>query len=57
MEGGAREVWLIYPGTGSVSVYRGKTAREVEGMLTSELLPGVSIDLSAILDPKTEARR
>jgi len=57
IEGGAREVWLIYPNAGSVSVYRGKTAREAEGVLTSELLPGVSIDLSAILDPKTEARR
>jgi len=48
LDNGAREVWLVYPRTRSVSIYRGKIAVEVEGTLTSELLPGVSIDLSQI---------
>jgi len=48
MANGAREVWLLYPRSASVLVYRGKVAVEVEGTLTSELLPGVVIDLSRI---------
>jgi Uma2 family endonuclease len=48
MQNGAREAWLFYPRAQSVTVYRGRTATEVEGTLTSELLPGVSIDLSEI---------
>ena len=48
VENGAREVWLLYGRTASVSVYRGKAAIEVEGTLASELLRGVSIDLSLV---------
>jgi Uma2 family endonuclease len=48
MEGGAREAWLFYPRAASVIVYRGRKATEVEGKLTSELLPGLSIDLSEV---------
>ena len=48
LENGAREVWVFYPRTESVSMHRGKTSIEVEGTLTSELLPGVSIDLSEV---------
>jgi Uma2 family endonuclease len=48
MEGGAREAWLFYPRAKSVTVYRGRTATEVEGTFISELLPGVSIDLSGV---------
>lgn len=48
MANGAREVWLVYPRSASVLVYRGKTSVEFEGTLTSELLPGVVIDLSQI---------
>jgi Uma2 family endonuclease len=48
MQNGAREAWLFYPRAQSVTVYRGRTATEVEGTLTSELLPGVSIDLSQV---------
>jgi hypothetical protein len=51
VENGAPEVWLLYGRTASVSVYRGKTAIEIEGTLTSELLPGVSIDLSVVFGP------
>ena len=45
---GAREVWLVYPETKSVSIVHEKTATEVEGSLKSELLPGISIDLAAV---------
>jgi hypothetical protein len=48
VENGAREVWLLYARTASVSVYRGKAAIEVEGTLTSGLLPGLSIELSVV---------
>jgi len=48
MQNGAREAWLFYPRAQSVAVYRGRTAKEVEGTLTSELLPGVSIGLSEV---------
>jgi Uma2 family endonuclease len=48
IDNGSKEVWLFYPETASVTVYRGKTAVEVEGALISDLLPGVSIDLDAI---------
>ena len=48
LQNGAREVWVLYPRSESASVYRGKTSIEVEGTLTSELLPGVSINLSEV---------
>jgi Uma2 family endonuclease len=48
LENGAKEVWAFYPRTESVSVHRGKTSVVVEGTLTSELLPGVSIDRSEV---------
>ena len=47
-ENGAREVWLVYPEFRSVWVHRGKSATEVEGTLTTDLLPGIAIDLSAV---------
>jgi Uma2 family endonuclease len=47
-EHGAREVWLVYPEFKSVWVHRGKAAVEVEGTLTTELLPGATIDLSTV---------
>jgi len=49
---GSREAWVFYPETKSVSVFRGKTAVEIEGVLTSDLLPGVSIDLTAVPAPE-----
>ena len=48
MEYGAREVWLVYPETRSVAIYRGNRAVEIEGILSSELLPGVTIDLAEV---------
>jgi Uma2 family endonuclease len=57
LENGAREVWVLYPRTESASVYRGKTSVEVEGKLTSELLPGLSIDLSEVFAAQKGPRR
>lgn len=45
---GCREAWVFYPETASVVVHNGKTAVEREGQLTSDLLPGISIDLAQI---------
>jgi len=45
---GSREVWVFSPETNSVWVFRGKTGVEIEGALTSELLPGASIDLTKV---------
>jgi Uma2 family endonuclease len=48
MEHGGREAWLFYPRPRLVAVHRGRMAVEMEGTLTSELLPGVAIDLAEI---------
>ena len=48
IENGAREVWVAYPDTRSVIVHRGKNATEVSGVLTTDLLPGFSIDLAEV---------
>ncbi len=48
MKYGGREAWLFYPRTRLVTIHRGRTAVEMEGTLTSELLPGVAIDLAEI---------
>ena len=47
-EHGCREVWVVDPETASVQVHIGKTAVEHEGQLSSDLLPGVAIDLAPI---------
>lgn len=52
IENGAREVWLVYPDTRSVMIHRGKTATEVSGILTTDLLPGFSIDLAEVFGPE-----
>ena len=57
LENGGREVWVFYPRTESVSVRRGKSSIEVEGMLTSKLLPGVSIDISKVFAAQKRPRR
>jgi len=57
IENGAREVWLLYRRPATVAVYRGKTSVEVEGTLTSELLPGVSIDLAEVFGNAERATR
>ena len=48
LENGACEVWLFYRRPATVAVCRGTTSVEVEGRLTSELLPGVAIDLTEV---------
>jgi hypothetical protein len=48
IENGAREVWLRYRRAATAAVYRGKTSVEIEGALTTELLPGVSINLPEV---------
>jgi Uma2 family endonuclease len=57
MEYGGREAWLCYPRSKLVVVYRGRTAIEIEGTLTSELLPGLSIDLAEIFKGREKAPR
>jgi Uma2 family endonuclease len=47
-ENGCRELWVFDPDTASVVVHRGKTSVEVEGQLSTDLLPGITIDLAAI---------
>ncbi|HYW48473.1 MAG TPA: Uma2 family endonuclease [Bryobacteraceae bacterium] len=47
---GGREVWLIYPDQRSVWVYQpGGQAREHSGRFATDLLPGIEIDLDAVL--------
>lgn len=48
LDNGCREIWVVDPDTASIEVHIGKTAIEHEGQFTSDLLPGVSIDLAAI---------
>jgi Uma2 family endonuclease len=48
MKYGGREAWLFYPRARLVTVHRGRTAVQMEGTLTSELLPVVAIDLAEI---------
>jgi Uma2 family endonuclease len=47
---GGVEVWLVYPNTRSVWVYREGHAEEFEGVLRSSLLPGLELDLSQLFD-------
>ena len=47
---GGVEVWLVYPNTRSVWVYREGHAEEFESVLRSSLLPGLEIDLSQLFD-------
>ena len=47
---GGAEVWLVYPNTRCVWVYREGHAEEFEGVLRSGLLPGLEIDLSQLFD-------
>jgi Uma2 family endonuclease len=48
LSGGAIEVWVIYPRTQCVWVFRQGHAEEFRGVLHSELFPGSSIDLEAL---------
>ena len=47
---GGIEVWLVYPKTRCVWVYREGHAEQVKGVLRSSLLPGLELDLSQLFD-------
>jgi Uma2 family endonuclease len=47
---GGVEVWLVYPDTRCVWVYREGHAEEFQSVLHSSLLPGMEIDLQQLFD-------
>jgi Uma2 family endonuclease len=47
---GGVEVWLVYPNTRSVWVYREGHAEEFQTVLRTSLLPGLEIDLGQLFD-------
>jgi Uma2 family endonuclease len=47
---GGVEVWLVYPKTHRVWVYREGHAEEFQSVLRSTLLPGLEIDLTQLFD-------
>lgn len=49
LSGGAIEVWVVYPKTQCVWVFRQGYAQEFCSELRSELFPGLTIDLDALL--------
>ena len=48
LQNGSIEVWVFYPDTESVWLYRADHAQEFTGELRSDLLPGLRIDLAAL---------
>jgi Uma2 family endonuclease len=50
LAGGSREVWVIYPRERQVWIYQSaRQAQAYSGKFQSDLLPGIEIDLDAIL--------
>jgi Uma2 family endonuclease len=47
-DAGSTEVWLVYPATLSIWVHRKGHALEFRDKLESEIVPGVTIDISAL---------
>ena len=47
---GGVEVWLVYPNTRRVWVYREGHAEEFQSVLRTSLLPGLEIDLQQLFD-------
>ena len=47
---GGSEVWLVYPKTGHVWVYREGHAEQFQSLLRSTWLPGLEIDLKQLFD-------
>ena len=45
---GAVEVWLVYLAARSVWVHRPGSAREFRDVLTTDLIPGLRIDLATL---------
>ncbi len=52
LSGGAIEVWVVYPKTQCVWVFRQGYAKEFCGELRSELFPGLTIDLTSLFTPR-----
>jgi Uma2 family endonuclease len=50
LSNGGVEVWLVYPKTRCVWVYREGHAEEFQSVLRSSLLPGLEIDLKQLFD-------
>ena len=48
LEGGSREVWVLYPDLRFAWLHRDSGAVKVEDSLTTDLLPGLSIDLRTL---------
>ena len=51
LSNGGIEVWLVYPKTQCVWVFRQGHAEEFRGELRSELFPGLAIDLTSLFMP------
>jgi Uma2 family endonuclease len=49
---GAIEVWVAYPKTRCIWVFRQGYAKEFCGELRSELFPGMTIDLDSLFTPR-----
>ncbi len=52
LSNGGIEVWLVYPKTESVWVFRPGHAEEFRGVLRSEIMPGLTIDLTSLFTPR-----
>jgi Uma2 family endonuclease len=48
------EVWVVYPKTQCVWVFRQGHAEEFRGELRSELFPGLTIDLDSLFSPRPD---
>jgi hypothetical protein len=48
MANGGVEVWLVYPRTQCVWVFRGSHANEFRGSLQSEIVPTLKVDLDQL---------
>jgi Uma2 family endonuclease len=49
LQHGGVEVWVVYPVTKSVWVFRAGHAQEFTGVMQSEIIPGLRLDLDALL--------
>jgi len=52
LSGGAIEVWVVYPKTQCVWIFRQGQAEEFRGVLRSEIIPGLTIDLTSLFGPR-----
>jgi len=54
LSNGAIEVWVVYPKTQCVWIFRQGYAKEFCGQLRSELFPGLTIDQTSLFSPRPE---